>query len=220
MTRPTILDLDLVVVPREASKNADIRFVFGAPVLSIAWPIVSAGSSYPTAWDDVRKYVEGLETEVERLKFLVEWGEAFCDTKHPDTARAEAAEARIAELGADLSRLAETYGDEERPRYTTRRLRLEVERAKAAAGIRIAELEKRLADAERVISKQRDALQPLYDAVFNDNGDITVNLSMPTGEEFIAAYFADRAARAYMEKAAGNPPVGNKDIGERHGDHH
>lgn len=31
---------------------------------------------------------------------------------------------------------------------------------------------------------------------------------------------AAAAIRAAMEKAAGDPPVGNKDIGERHGDHH
>lgn len=127
MTRPTVLDMDLVVVPREAAEDIDATIKeFGhwhhLNEMTIAKGMVPSDSEidievmafnkikraalsaspYPTAWDDVRKYVEGLETECERLKFLVEWGEAFCDTKHPDTARAEAAEARITELEAAL----------------------------------------------------------------------------------------------------------------------
>jgi hypothetical protein len=60
-------------------------------------------------------------------------------------------------------------------------------------------LRKALEQAER-------ALKPLADAVFNDNGDMTVNLPSPTSEECIAAYFVERriaaAIRALLPESA------------------
>lgn len=41
-----------------------------------------------------------------------------------------------------------------------------------------------------------EALQPFADAVFNDNGDITVNLSAVEPDDFIKAYFALRQLSA------------------------
>jgi hypothetical protein len=62
-----------------------------------------------------------------------------------------------------------------------------------AAESRCAELVKALEEAER-------ALKPLADAVFNDNGDMTVSLPSPTSEECIAAYFAEKHARAALSQ--------------------
>lgn len=239
MTRPTILDLDLVVVPREAAQvmldevtAADQHEPFSDKTMSGIFDAMLSASPYPTAWDDVRKYVEWLEEEVGRLEDenselryepWPEWARAVLKVIRSHTgydgyddatdgvdmplelsehlsqvesdtdrwkARAESAEVRIAELEAELASLAELYGDEEKPRYTTRRLRMEVERAKAAADIRIAELEKekhaaltmiamlekRLADSEKIVKCMVDW----------ENG------MAPLREDF-------RAARAYME---------------------
>ena len=93
MTRPTVLDMDLVVVPREAAEDIDATIKeFGRwhhlNEMTIAKGMVPSDSEidievmafnkikramlsaspYPTAWDDVRKYVEGLEEEVGRLE--------------------------------------------------------------------------------------------------------------------------------------------------------
>jgi hypothetical protein len=40
----------------------------------------------------------------------------------------------------------------------------------------------------------REALRPFADAVFNDNGDMSIDLSAPQPDDFINAYFAARAA--------------------------
>lgn len=45
---------------------------------------------------------------------------------------------------------------------------------------------------EQKIEKLRKALQPFADAVFNDNGDMTVDLSALNSENCIQAYFAMR----------------------------
>lgn len=65
-----------------------------------------------------------------------------------------------------------------------------------------------LKEAGPVIDKLRTALLPLCNAVFNDNGDISVNYPVSfTSEHCISAYFAERAARSLMSK-----------IGERNGE--
>jgi hypothetical protein len=45
-------------------------------------------------------------------------------------------------------------------------------------------------EAATAIEKLRAALRPFAGHVFNDNGDMTINMSAPTSEEYIAAYFA------------------------------
>lgn len=40
------------------------------------------------------------------------------------------------------------------------------------------------------LGRMRAALDPLADAVFNDNGDMTVSARLPTYDECVAAYFA------------------------------
>lgn len=161
MTRPTVLDMNLVVVPPAPDNEMlaavwSVRMSNGKAVAEVCYESMLSASPDP-AWDDVRKYVEGLEKECERLKFLVEWGEAFCDMKHPDTARAESAEARIAEL------------------------------------------EKRLADAERVI----EPFAALPDAPHGKRSYFLELLVRPEGDDpadGVKHYGpAIRAARAYME---------------------
>ena len=75
MTRPTVLDIDLVVVPQTmtpemiAAAWATWHSRHGGkigpgPAFGEAVPAAISASPYPTAWDDVRKYVEGLELEL------------------------------------------------------------------------------------------------------------------------------------------------------------
>lgn len=45
-------------------------------------------------------------------------------------------------------------------------------------------------EAAQAIEKLRKALKPFAGHVFNDNGDMTINMSAPSSEEYIAAYFA------------------------------
>ena len=208
MTRPTILDMDLVVVPREAAQvmldevtAADQHEPFSDTTMSGIFDSMLSASPYPTAWDDVRKYVEGLEARLVAVAGpcslgvgCEQYGVCYAD------AHGKPEECGKPSFECEALKDARRIADHDKKLWLAAEARIaELEKEKHAALTMIAMLEKRLADAERVISKQRDALQPLSDAVFNDNGDITVNLSMPTGEEFIAAYFADRAARAYME---------------------
>lgn len=44
------------------------------------------------------------------------------------------------------------------------------------------------------------ALLPMADAVFNDNGDMTVQMPTPTYDECISAYFAEKRITAALER--------------------
>lgn len=69
----------------------------------------------------------------------------------------------------------------------------------AVAAARQAEATKReLAELRKLVSECSDALSPFADAVFNDNGDMTVNLGSATGDDYVRAYFTDRRARALI----------------------
>lgn len=59
-----------------------------------------------------------------------------------------------------------------------------------------------LGNVRAALAAAADALRPMADAVFNDNGDMTVNLFTPTGEECIEAYFAEKRVRAAFSTAA------------------
>lgn len=62
--------------------------------------------------------------------------------------------------------------------------------------------EQKLAEAVKVMEQQSKALEPLSNAVFNDNGEISVSYPVSfTSEHCIAAYFADRAARCFIKEA-------------------
>lgn len=44
------------------------------------------------------------------------------------------------------------------------------------------------------------ALLPMAEAVFNDNGDITVQMPTPTYDECVSAYFAEKRINAELER--------------------
>lgn len=50
------------------------------------------------------------------------------------------------------------------------------------------------------LEKAMSALTPLSDAVFNDNGDMTVSVPHLSYEQCVAAYFAAKAANAALER--------------------
>lgn len=64
----------------------------------------------------------------------------------------------------------------------------------------VSTLEARLEKAREVIERQQSALKPMSDAVYNDNGDMTISEPWPVADQCVAAYWADRAARAWMEQ--------------------
>lgn len=104
MTRPTILDLDLVVVPREADgimQTGALCFVMRQHQTRDVYRAMLSASPYTTAWDDVRKYVEGLERELKDRNGTI--AEYQYHVAPYWIARAEAAEARIAELEKRLA---------------------------------------------------------------------------------------------------------------------
>lgn len=127
MTRPTILDMDLVVVPTAPDNEMlaavwSVRMSNGKAVAEVCYESMLSASPYPTAWDDVRRYVEGLETQL-KAHMADDYGcgpagmsKADVDRTiaHNATVRAEAAEARIAELEkrlADAEMVIEPFAD-------------------------------------------------------------------------------------------------------------
>lgn len=68
-----------------------------------------------------------------------------------------------------------------------------------AALARQAEALQRENDALRsMVVVASEALCPFAAAVFNDNGDMAVDLSPASADDYIRAYFADRRARALL----------------------
>lgn len=60
------------------------------------------------------------------------------------------------------------------------------------------------------LKKVRDSLRPLADAVYNDNGDMTVSIPVITSEECIAAYFARKRLDTDMPA---NPSPQTREVG-------
>lgn len=59
------------------------------------------------------------------------------------------------------------------------------------------------------LRRMREALEPLYNRVFNDNGDMTVDMASLTHDETIAGYFAYRAlVRAALAPIPTEPAKG------------
>lgn len=61
-------------------------------------------------------------------------------------------------------------------------------------------MEREIAELRKALTDASDAISAFADSVFNDNGDMTVNLGLATGDDYIRAYFADRRARALLSK--------------------
>lgn len=53
-------------------------------------------------------------------------------------------------------------------------------------------------EAADEIERLRKALEPFANAVFNDNGDMTVDRSFATYDDFVRAYFVLKEARAAL----------------------
>lgn len=187
MTRPSILDLDLVVVPREATvemwreaatpikRYGVMKCVFPVNYAAcLSYRAALSASPYLSAWDDVRKYVGGLEAQLVAVAGpcslgvgCEQYGVCYADAHgKPEEcgkpsfecealkdARRIAdhdkklwldAEAKIEILIAENSRIQSELEE-------AAGLEKAAEEELSAAEARIAELEKRLADAERVI---------------------------------------------------------------------
>lgn len=201
MTRPTILDLDLVVVPREAEQvmldevtAADQHEPFSDKTMSGIFEAMLSASPYPTAWDDVRKYVDGLEEEIGRLEDenselryepWPEWARAVLKVIRSHTGYDGYDDAvEGVDMPLELSEhLSQVESDTDRWKA----------RAEAAEA-RIAELEKRLADAERVIEPFAERAGKL-DGIWKDH---ETQWSPEYGNTAITIGHL-RAARAYME---------------------
>ena len=63
----------------------------------------------------------------------------------------------------------------------------------------LAKRDARIRALEEALTSATKALRPLTKGVFNDNGDISVSFSSPSYEDSIAAYFAERKARAALD---------------------
>lgn len=191
MTRPTILDLDLVVVPREATVEMECRVdhedCTTPDAAKSAFRDMISASPYLTAWDDVRKYVEGLEEKIgftmaDASRMLRKSDvKGVCQT--PTICFEFSDRVRCGPCAVKASKLAGVEIDDTHSHLPeVCRLRREVKTAEA----RIAELEKRLADAERVIEPFADAAD-LFKYSLSEGVCIDVYLRNL------------RAARAYME---------------------
>ncbi len=160
MTRPTILDLDLVVVPREATDEMlePANFGYSPDKFATLWDAMLSASPYTTAWDDVRKYVEGLERERDEatgtLRYCEkQWSDergVMIDKFVYERNRAEAAESQLSEIAGHMDSECDSDSILHVVREAEADRNIYKDRA-AAAEARIAELEKRLADASVVI---------------------------------------------------------------------
>lgn len=123
MTRPTVLDMDIVVVPAQADvgmlgawyryKNGH-RFAGEEPARDTsdvgAYSAMLSASPYPTAWDDVRKYVEEMERErdeaTETLRYCEkQWSDergVMIDKFVYERNRAYAAERQLSEIAGHM----------------------------------------------------------------------------------------------------------------------
>lgn len=204
MTRPTVLDMDLVVVPREATER-ELRDIAAAardfttmpglyPRAQAIRKAMLSASPYPTAWDDVRKYVEEMERERDEatgtLRYCEkQWSDergVMIDKFVYERNRAEAAERQLSEIAGHMDSECDSDSILHVVREAEADRDIYKDRAEAAES-RIAELEKRLADAERVI-------EPFARRAFIHDGQ------EPSWYCSVEVQVSDlRAARAYME---------------------
>ena len=191
MTRPTVLDMDLVVVPQAMTPEM-IAAAWAAwhsrhggkigpgPAFGEAVPAAISASPYPTSWDDVRKYVEGLEARLVAVAGPCSLG-VGCEQYGVCYADAHGKPEECGKPSFECEALKDA-----------RRIADHDKKLWLAAEARIAELEKRLADAGEVIEPFA-AEAACYDPDSGDGDDIL--WATP-------AYFKIRhlrAARAYME---------------------
>lgn len=177
MTRPAILDLDMAVTPRKSVPLPyDLQDDFcedpecehGCAEMRQERDEFNRKHNGPDpAWDDVRKYVEGLEAGHKAVS-------DFVRVRIPYDQNKDQADCYLAHIGL-ICRLEE---------------RAEVAEA------RIAELEKRLADAERVIKPFAEAVSKA-DAMADRMG--FARSFDEYAPEWTFTFGNLRAARSYME---------------------
>ena len=202
MTRPTVLDMDLVVVPREAAQAMlnevtadDQHEPFSDKTMSGVFNSMLSASPYPTAWDDVRKYVEGLEARLVAVAGpcslgvgCEQYGVCYAD------AHGKPEECGKPSFECEALKDARRIADHDKKLWLAAESRIaELEKEKHAALPMIAELEKRLADAERVIEPFARAVK--YSEALNRHQPDEPK-SRP--HDFLISDEI-RAARAYME---------------------
>ena len=61
----------------------------------------------------------------------------------------------------------------------------------------------RIEKLEAALARAEEALRPMSDAVFNDNGDMTVSQPLPNHEDCVKAYFAAKQIRAALAAKEG-----------------
>jgi hypothetical protein len=201
MTRPTVLDMDLVVAPREAAEEMfldpdDICVNFGESpwdAFKRHYTAMLSASPYPTAWDDVRKYVEGLEARLVAVAGpcslgvgCEQYGVCYAD------AHGKPEECGKPSFECEALKDARRIADHDKKLWLAAEARIaELEKEKHAALTMIAMVEKRLADADVVI-------EPFADG--------RAKITHANGCRYHGGHDCDcgkddylRAARAYME---------------------
>ena len=119
------------------------------------------------------------------LAALVQFGPS------PDRSNERDLGAAIDRLIAERDALAKTLEPGSDPALISRIIIRSIEN-----GVRAEAAEAELVRMRVACTAADKALKPLSDAVFNDNGDMTVSAEMPSYDECIAAYFASRKVRA------------------------
>jgi hypothetical protein len=145
-----------------------------------------------------------LAAAINRLIAERDEANVMCGFAHKKYYEQEAAtKTAEAERDAFAAKLAEAERERDEARAdwdkrveTTDRLVAEHKKVRFAAEASLARMREALEKADK-------ALKPLSDAVFNDNGDMTVTAEMPTYDECVAAYFASRKARAALSEQGG-----------------
>jgi hypothetical protein len=150
-----------------------------AKALQDLWRVVKptpCPSSYDAIWREYAAEIRRVVLSASALASLMEENAAL------------AAHACIFLDGSGLT------GDEHGNSICLMQRRAEAAEARAKAA------EQRVKDMVKVLGKQIKALQPLSNAVFNDNGAITVAIPYITSEHCIEAYFTERAARDFIKE--------------------
>jgi len=199
MTRPTILDSENVALldltPSGRAKPAwaaAAEKVVAQQMASLTASVMRRAGDDDTAWDDVRKYVEGLERERDELRWQ-KWATRHTDTMNDMASLRianDAAEARIAELETALDEKEVAAGltsDGNMWRFWSTKA--------STLAVRNAELEKRLADASRVIEPFAP-IAAVYDG-HEDSDPIWAGFVAGVQKRITVGHL--RAARAYRE---------------------
>lgn len=225
MTRPAILNEDVVVVPREPTREmwaamADTLYGYKNrhhdKVAGDLFRAMLFASPHADAWAEVRAYVAGLETTVKTLEQecscadeeQFEWEQTF----NAERARAEVA-AIIAALTAERDALLAALTESETERQEqSRLLGMSAERELAMLA--------RKETAERQLAEAVDALEPFAKEATDFNGEYRSDWISAEGNELVGSQFVDLTfgdfcrARDVVRKVKGRNTVEKQNSGE------